>query len=226
MRPDVLLLDCYGTLVEGDRPVIEAIVAEAARRTGVDPDLVDRPWWERFAALCAEASGAAFRTQHELEVVALGDVLAQLGSPLPRAALIEVLEPLRHYWRTAAPYPDAIDLLDRWTISPVVIVSNIDRADIDLVVRRLPPVHAVVTSEDVRAYKPDARVFRTALDLVGVPATRAIHVGDSWTSDVLGAQGAGITDVVHVVRDRPDGSGPDGVRRLTSLTPLLDLVGA
>ena len=36
-------------------------------------------------------------------------------------------------------------------------------------------------------------IFRAALEAAGIPAARAVHVGDSYTKDVLGAVGAGMT---------------------------------
>jgi len=199
MRPDVLFLDCYGTLVEGDRPVIEAVVHDAAERAGVDPEAVDRPWWDEFSALCAEAVGPRFEKQYELEVQSLSSVLERLGSPLPRRVVEQVMAPLVDYWRGASPYPDAVELLETWTACPIVIVSNIDRADIVEAVRRLPPVAAVITSEDARAYKPHVAVFELALAMTGVSADRVVHVGDSWSSDVLGATAEGIR-AVHIDR--------------------------
>ena len=43
------------------------------------------------------------------------------------------------------------------------------------------------------SFKPDARIFRQALDLAGsVPASRALYVGDNYYADVLGARSVGI----------------------------------
>jgi HAD superfamily hydrolase (TIGR01509 family) len=50
---------------------------------------------------------------------------------------------------------------------------------------------AVVTSADAGAAKPDPRIFSLALDLIGVSAQRALHIGDSET-DELGAAAAGL----------------------------------
>jgi putative hydrolase of the HAD superfamily len=53
-------------------------------------------------------------------------------------------------------------------------------------------VSAVIDSAHVGAEKPDARIFRAALDAVGVAADRAVHVGDSVWFDVQGALAAGV----------------------------------
>jgi len=40
--------------------------------------------------------------------------------------------------------------------------------------------------------KPDPRLFRIALDRFGVPPARALHLGDNFATDVLGARAAGV----------------------------------
>jgi HAD superfamily hydrolase (TIGR01509 family) len=44
--------------------------------------------------------------------------------------------------------------------------------------------------------KPDPRLFRLALERAGVPAERAVHVGDDPARDCAGAHGVGITPVL------------------------------
>jgi putative hydrolase of the HAD superfamily len=40
--------------------------------------------------------------------------------------------------------------------------------------------------------KPDPRIFGHVLDACGVHASRALHLGDTWATDVLGARAAGV----------------------------------
>ena len=220
MRPSAVFLDCYGTLVADDRPAIEAVVSATARRVGVDAARLDRDWSARVRELCAERSGPAFGTQHDLEIEAMGDAVRAQGAVPGAGPLGELIRPLFRYWRSAAPFPDAVALLEGWQGCPLLIVSNIDRADLDQVLPTLPPVAAVVTSEDTRGYKPDPAVFRAALQLSGVAAADVVHVGDSWESDVQGAIAAGITPVWL---DRSGAGGSthrDGVARICGLREL------
>jgi HAD superfamily hydrolase (TIGR01549 family) len=55
---------------------------------------------------------------------------------------------------------------------------------------------AIVDSGDLGITKPDAGIFRYALDAVGASAETSIHVGDLYDIDVLGARGAGMTPVL------------------------------
>jgi putative hydrolase of the HAD superfamily len=53
-------------------------------------------------------------------------------------------------------------------------------------------VDMVVDSGVVGVEKPDPRIFQFALDRFGIPAARALHLGDIYVTDVLGARGAGL----------------------------------
>ena len=53
-----------------------------------------------------------------------------------------------------------------------------------------------VTPEDASADKPEAAFFRCALERTGVSAAEAIHVGDQYPLDIVGARAAGIAAVM------------------------------
>ena len=53
-----------------------------------------------------------------------------------------------------------------------------------------------VTSSEVGADKPQPPIFLKALNLARVNAAEAIHVGDQYQNDVLGARGVGITPIL------------------------------
>ena len=55
-----------------------------------------------------------------------------------------------------------------------------------------PQLDLIVDSGLVGVEKPDPRIFRIALERFGVSAERALHLGDTFGTDVLGARAAGI----------------------------------
>ncbi len=66
----------------------------------------------------------------------------------------------------------------------------------------------VVVSGEVGVEKPDPAIFEHTLELAGVAAARAAHVGDSLLSDVAGANGAGLLPTwveTRFPRDHPSG---------------------
>jgi len=80
----------------------------------------------------------------------------------------------------------------------------------------------VLASEAEGFAKPGPRLFRRALDLAGVEATRAVHVGDNFEHDVLGASAVGIG---AVLLDRggyyPRDQWRPTIGSLTELAPLV-----
>jgi HAD superfamily hydrolase (TIGR01509 family) len=50
----------------------------------------------------------------------------------------------------------------------------------------------VIDSGIVGVEKPDPRIFRIALERFAVPPERALHLGDTYTSDIVGARAAGL----------------------------------
>lgn len=53
----------------------------------------------------------------------------------------------------------------------------------------------VVLSDDVKAMKPDRKIFDYALELNNAKANEAIMIGDLFQTDILGAQNAGIDQI-------------------------------
>lgn len=56
-------------------------------------------------------------------------------------------------------------------------------------------VDEVLTSEDVRSYKPRSELFEEALRRYHLKSNEVLHVGDSLVSDVCGVQQVGIKAV-------------------------------
>jgi putative hydrolase of the HAD superfamily len=123
-----------------------------------------------------------------------------------------------------APYPDALDGLAELHERGhrLVVASNWDCSLPDWLgpTALLDHVDGVVTSADAGAAKPDSAVFRRALELAGVDADDAVHVGDSLDNDVAGARAVGIRPIL-VQRDGDPPAGVDTVGALTELPLLL-----
>ena len=80
----------------------------------------------------------------------------------------------------------------------------------------------IVISDRVGYGKPHPAIFRAALEAAGVPAERAVHVGDSYAKDVLGAVGVGMAAML-IARDgaSPPDLGDDPLE--PALTVVRDL---
>jgi 2-haloacid dehalogenase len=115
------------------------------------------------------------------EVLGLGDEAVEAGM---RAAA------------ALPPYPDAADALARLRVAghapSAVTNSAADAARAALgEAALLEHMHAVVGADAVGAYKPDPRVYRNALAVLGLDAGETWFVAGHWW-DVAGAKRAGM----------------------------------
>ncbi|MFI5317800.1 MAG: HAD family hydrolase [Myxococcota bacterium] len=218
------MLDFYGTLVEEDTEIIRRIAQRiaAASPRAPSPGEVGVLWGRRFSALCAESHGARFETQRALERSSLCEVLARFESPLdPEDLSAELFA----YWAAPRPINGAAEFL-RGLRVPVCIVSNIDSADFEAAVSSLGwSFDRVVTSECCRAYKPRAELFRAAVEVLGCAPADALHVGDSFDSDVRGAAALGISAAWINPRKKPTPEDP-AVRPSYVVTSVSELASA
>lgn len=211
-----LLLDFYGTVVEEDDEVVAAICVRAAAGAGgtVTPGQVGAVWWQAFQAGMA---ASPFRAQRALAVDSLATALTATGCRADATALCE--EQL-NFWRSAPLRAGSRAFLDSVDI-PVCILSNTDRAELQAALDHHGlSFTAIVTSEDVGAYKPSPRMFQRGLAALGLQPDDVWHVGDSLTADVAGAQAAGIVPIWVNRRQRPAPDGLASVRAIGALTEL------
>jgi HAD superfamily hydrolase (TIGR01549 family) len=130
--------------------------------------------------------------------------------------------------RSSQTEPDAIASLSTLRDSgyKLGLVSNTvfpaGSIDADLEDEGLLPFFPVrVYSSDVGYMKPDPRIFRIALERVGVASDRAMFVGDRLDKDVRGAGRLGMRTVLIVHEgSKPRGRGrPDHVIRSLAEVP-------
>ncbi len=79
---------------------------------------------------------------------------------------------------------------------------------------------AIVASSQVGHAKPDPRIFAIALERLGVEAGEALHVGDSESLDIAGAQAAGLRALL--IDRAADAAG--GTGRIADLREVLAIV--
>lgn len=79
----------------------------------------------------------------------------------------------------------------------------------------------IVCADMVRAYKPHRAIFDKALELSGCRPEEAVHIGDSYTSDVQGARTAGIRPILVQRKTGKTYADIAVVRDLTEALPLL-----
>ena len=129
----------------------------------------------------------------------------------------------------ATLYEDVLPTLDRLqqTGLKMGIISNWD-TPLHAMVEELgltPYFDVVVASHDqrVRSAKPDAAIFEYALNAVGVSPEEAVHVGDSFEADVMGAHTAGIRSILLDRDGTQTGRWGETIQTLHALPNLLSI---
>ena len=155
---------------------------------------------EALAAQVTAASRAMEQGGNDQQRAAVFLETMFLGAGVPPARLGEVRACLgrmhgeRHLW--CAVQPGSAESLARLKAAGLRlgVVSNSDgRVEQALVAAGLRDFFdVVIDSALVGLEKPDPRIFRVALDALGVLPEEALYVGDLYDIDVLGAQSAGV----------------------------------
>ena len=218
-----LTFDCYGTLIDWERGIL------AALRPVLDRHGVDLPA-EQVLALYGELESAAEHGPYRPYREVLGTVMDGFGERLgfrpaadERAALADSLG----RW---PPFPDTVEALralaGRYSLA---ILSNVDD---DLFARTAQQLQvrfaAVITAQQARSYKPALRNFRIALERLGAPADRVLHVAQSLFHDIAPASEVGLATVwVNRQGERPgSGATPPAMARPALEVPDLRTLAA
>ena len=122
------------------------------------------------------------------------------------------LDPIRSTWQYFAPieprplwtnegvslYPETIDVLEKLSQNyRLGIVANQSSAARELLKEWGLDLYfqVIILSEEVGIGKPEIRIFKLALEEAGIPADKAVYVGDRYENDILPAKSLGMRTV-------------------------------
>jgi putative hydrolase of the HAD superfamily len=201
-----------------DRVMLEASYLENSPRL-----------WATFGNAPRTASGSS--AARDLRLAPWQTVLDGCGVEEPGLAAEAVDSYERHRRETYVCFADVRPVIQRLRERLRVAVitngpSEGQREKLDIT-GLTPLLDLVVVSGDLDVGKPDAAIFRFALDYLGLDPACVWHVGDSLVNDVGGARSAGLGSVWLNRRRLPppeDAPSPDHeIATLTELVALLRL---
>ncbi len=200
---EALSFDCYGTLIDWEAG-IAAVLAPWAREEGLE--LTD----EQLLLAYADNEAAV---EHETPAALYPEVLAtafrRTGDGLCRAVSDRWAQRLGNSVPNWPAFPDSADALARLAEHyQLIILSNVHR---DGFAGSNQHLHgdfaAIITAEDVGAYKPAENHFRaldTTLAELGVERAGLLHVAQSLFHDHVPAKREGLPSVwINRRHDRP-----------------------
>jgi putative hydrolase of the HAD superfamily len=228
--PRAVFFDAGFTLIHPTRPVVELYCDAAREVSGTRCDAKLREEFQRAWSEGTRDAREDHRSSDELERARWHRFTRRIAETVPELLPHHEawLERLRgHFddaqgWRLA---PQAREILQdlRARGLRVGIVSNW-HAGLHRIVSGMG-LHAlvdfVVCSADVGFRKPHPRIFHEALRASGIAAAATIHVGDTWSEDVVGALAAGIA-AVHLSSGPPrPGTAHRTIADLSELATIL-----
>ncbi len=168
--------------------------------------------------------GERFEVHRNYEYIILDDI----GVTVSGETLTRIMKKAEELFKGArfVLFDDAIATLKVLKEQNLILglLTNLTKG-VDAVLRKLglrSYLNFVVNPAEVGADKPDARFFLAALERAGVNAAEAVHVGDQYEVDVVGARGVGISPILI---DRyglyPEVSDCPRISNLTELTRYL-----
>ncbi len=187
---EVLTFDCYGTLIDWETGIWQALQPLLARY-GVG--LTQDETLELYGELEAAAERGAYR---EYKIV-LRQVLEGLGARLAFTPTEAELAGFSQSVKDWPAFPDSARALRALkTKYKLAIISNIDDDLFAYSARRLEaPFDWVITARQARSYKPSLNNFRVAFERMAVPPDRILHVAQSVYHDIVPAKSLGLATV-------------------------------
>jgi HAD superfamily hydrolase (TIGR01509 family) len=198
---DLLCLDAGNTVVFLEHARLAASCARHGFATSAET-LVLAEGHAKVAIECGEVVDVAWSQAHVPggrgwgHVV--GTMLQRAGLPLLRVpGLLDALWPAhraRNFWSVVpAGLPESLARARARGVR-VAVISNSEGFLEEILEESgiLGSFDLVIDSGVVGVEKPDPAIFRFALERTGIGAARALHLGDTYATDVLGARAAGI----------------------------------
>jgi putative hydrolase of the HAD superfamily len=155
-------------------------------------------------------------------------VLTEAGVNAPKELILKIMKKVSELSKemTFVLFDDVLTTLKVLKEQKFILgmITNLT-SDMKPICRELglePYLDFVVTSGEVGSDKPEPTIFLAALARAGVNASEAVHVGDQYKLDVVGARGVGISPVLIDRYDLYlDTSDCPRIRNLTELAQYL-----
>ena len=229
-----VFFDWYNTLAQYEPPR-EQLQSQALQEFGINASprelerglmIADRNYFEESAR-----SPIRERSPEEQGMIYIQyqkTLLSEAGVNVPEELILKIMDRLQQLYGglTFAIFDDVLSTLkelkkQNFTTGLLTnLPSGIDSICENLGVKLY--LDFIVTSAEAGADKPNPAIFRLALERAGVKSTEAVHIGDQYHLDVIGARGVGINTILLDRFDfYPDVNDCPRIQSLTELAEYL-----
>ena len=212
-RFDAITFDCYGTLIDWEQGILNALQPVLAPR-GIDAG--EDGLLAIYARHEAELEAGAYLPYRDVLATSLRRLCAELGFDATDDDALGFALAIGDWPAFHDTAPALRRLHERFRLG---VITNCDRDLFALSNRRLGVTFDwIVTAEDARAYKPSHAPFVRAFTTIDVPRERILHTAQSLFHDHVPGKELGLTTVWV---DRRHGREGFGATPAASATPDL-----
>ncbi len=221
MATSFVSFDCYGTLIDWERGLLDAL---RAAMPGADDALVRRVVevrgrleWSLLEQL------TDFRPYREILLETVLAASREVGAPLDPGPAERVASSIGRW----PPFPEVPAALARLgTRYGIAIASNVDRADLSATLGVLGLVDVpCVTAEDVLCYKPEPDHLMALVHELGVDESELLHASAYPEYDLETARDLGIPCAYVNRLGRPLPAEIEAAVTVANLAELADVLG-
>jgi 2-haloacid dehalogenase len=186
----LITFDCYGTLIDWETGILNALRPLFARNGNPVPDT---ELLKHYGEIEAELESGPYLRYRDVLARTAEQMAQRLGVNVSSQQAKDFAESLPSW----EPFPDTVAALQ--TLSKkfqLGIISNIDDDFFALTQKKLPvPFAVIVTAQQVQSYKPSLRNFEEAIKRSGRNKNEILHAGQSLYHDIAPANSLGIKNV-------------------------------
>ena len=193
---EVVSFDCYGTLIDWERGILPPLKQLLSNR---EIDFSDDGTLELFAEFESELE------KDENDYIEYRKILQEIVKKFGQRFNFEPTETesgteincLVDSIKNWQPFPDTVTALSALKQKyKLAVISNIDDDLFAGTAKHLKvEFDWLITAEKVRSYKPSTRNFEIALETMGIPPEKLLHVAQSVYHDIVPATSMGISTV-------------------------------
>lgn len=193
---EVVSFDCYGTLIDWERGILPPLKQLLSNR---EIDFSDDGTLELFAEFESELE------KDENDYIEYRKILQEIVKKFGQRFNFEPTETesgteincLVDSIKNWQPFPDTVAALSALKQKyKLAVISNIDDDLFAGTAKHLKvEFDWLITAEKVRSYKPSTRNFEIALETMGIPPEKLLHVAQSVYHDIVPATSMGISTV-------------------------------
>lgn len=191
-----MTFDCYGTLIDWESGLI-ASLKPIFKKYNINITPIEI--LSLYSKLESKAENEQFVIYSEILIQVMGKLFLNFKvdpEPGDERCLVEGIKQF-------TPFPDTVDALkildQKYKLG---VITNTDKDIFEITKKGLEvDFYYILTSEDVRCYKPSTRVFNKMLNDLNCQPDDIVHVAQSMYHDIQPAQKLGIMSV-HVNRSK------------------------